>query len=279
MFVLAFILSMLYQPQPRVVFITLDGVRYQEVFQGTDRHRGAYIPPEKLVPNLYNYFVGHGVVIGRDSPMIATGPNFVSLPGYLEMTRGHASYDCVSNDCNPIIDQSIVQLFDKPAVFSSWVGIRKTLPTNYWGYSDIGAPYYRWDRDTENEVRLYLCDYSPDFLWVSLGDTDELAHRRNYAGYIEALKNADAFIGELISNDDGMTTYIITTDHGRNANFMDHDRNKQGQRVWAMMYGRGVPALGFVKTNGASLSDIYNSAWGFRYGIRLSDSLLGKIVQ
>jgi hypothetical protein len=266
---------------PRVVLITLDGVRWQDVFNGTDPHRGKHILPDQLMPNLYKYFVGHGVVFGKTSPMTASGPNFISLPGYLEITRGYQSNDCTTNDCNPIIDRSILQFFMKPAVFSSWVGVGKTLPFHYSGYSDIGKPYYRWDEHTEDAAIQYLCNHHDnDFVWISLGDTDELAHKNDYAGYITALHNADAFIGALIDDSSAQySTWIITTDHGRNANFSDHDRNRQGQRVWAAMYGRGVPELGFVRTNmPVSLSDIYNTVWGLEFNIRMYNSLLGKVV-
>jgi hypothetical protein len=265
----------------RIVLITLDGVRWQEVFNGTDRTRGKYIPPQELMPNLYKYFVNDGVVFGKTTPMLASGPNFISLPGYLEITRGEPSTDCTTNDCNPIIDRSILQLFMKPAVFSSWVGIGKTLPYHYNGYSDIGKPYYRWDEQTEDAAIEYRCNhFDNDFVWVSLGDTDELAHKNDYAGYVKALHSADAFIGALIDDSTTeYTTFIITTDHGRNANFADHDRNPQSQRVWAAMYGRGVPSIGFVRTTDpVRLSDIYNTVWGLEFNMRMYNSLLGKVI-
>src|SRR5271165_6735253 len=114
---------MLAQPSsPKVILITLDGVRWQEVFQGTDpqRDQGHHLTPQELLPNLYNCFVEQGVAVGQATPIIASGPNFVSLPGYMEITRGHPSTDCQTNSCKPVIDQSIISLFRHPAVFSSW---------------------------------------------------------------------------------------------------------------------------------------------------------------
>ena len=103
---------------PDVILITLDGVRWQEVFQGTDPQRdgGHHLTPQRLLPNLYNYFVEQGVAVGRDTPIIASGPRFVSLPGYMEITRGHPSTDCQTNSCNPVIDQSVFDLFNYPLV-------------------------------------------------------------------------------------------------------------------------------------------------------------------
>ena len=47
---------------PKVVLITLDGVRWQEVFNGTDRtlRTGESLAPEEMMPNLYRYFVSRG---------------------------------------------------------------------------------------------------------------------------------------------------------------------------------------------------------------------------
>lgn len=272
-------MSMLVNPAPHVVLITIDGTRYQEVFNGTDPHfkKGPAVSARDLVPNLYSYFVDQGIAVGKLSPMVASGPNFISLPGYLEITRGHPSTDCQTNDCMPSIDQSILQLYSNPAIFGSWNSIDRTVPTNYSGHVDVGQPWYRWDPQTEMAARNYLKDHHPDFLWVALGDTDELAHQNDYSGYLIALHEADAFIGELIKTSDPNTIFMVTVDHGRNANFRDHGRNIQGQRVWCMLYGKGIPSRGFVKTSRISLSNIYPTIFSFQLGLQLSDSILAKI--
>jgi hypothetical protein len=273
-----FFLAMISQP-PHVVLITIDGVRHQEIFNGTDPifNKGPAISAPDLVPNLYYYFVGHGVAIGKVTPIVASGPNFISLPGYLEITRGHPSRDCQVNECRPIVNHSILQLFSNPAVFGSWIGIKYTLPLHYQGYSDIGQPYYRDDIDTMSVVDSYLTQHKPDFLWVSLGDTDEYAHRSDYHAYLDALHNADAFIGKLIKNADPNTIFVVTADHGRNANFRDHDSNKQSQRVWLMLYGSGIPTRGFVGAEPLSLSNIYPTILSSQLGFQLSDSILSKL--
>jgi hypothetical protein len=271
---------MMAHPAPHVVLITIDGTRYQEVFQGTDPklyHNGAPIPPRDLVPNLYGYFVDQGVAIGKLTPMTASGPNFISLPGYLEITRGHPSTDCQRNDCDPVIDRSILQLYPQTAVIASWVGIHRTLPANYSGYADIGTPYYRWDVDTERAVWNYLSNHQPNFLWVSLGDTDKLAHANNYPGYIGALHQADAFIGELIRHSDPNTIFIVTCDHGRNKDFQNHGKTPAAQRVWLMLYGQGIPHRGFVRAEPVSLSNVYSTIYYFRFGVQSPDSILSRI--
>jgi hypothetical protein len=266
-------------PAPHVVLITIDGTRYQEVFQGTDPkfYRGAAISARDLVPNLYGYFVDQGIAVGKLTPMTASGPNFISLPGYLEITRGHPSTDCQRNDCRPQIDRSILQLYDNTAVIASWEGIGRTLPANYSGYANIGTPYYRWDVNTEKVVWNYLTYHQPNFLWVSLGDTDELAHNNDYKGYANALHGADAFIGELIRHSDPNTIFIVTCDHGRDATFRNHGKSVAGQRVWLMLYGKGIPHRGFVRADSLSLSNIYPTLYYFRYGVQSPDSILSRI--
>ena len=242
---------------PDVILITLDGVRWQEVFQGTDPQRdgGHHLTPQRLLPNLYNYFVEQGVAVGRDTPIIASGPRFVSLPGYMEITRGHPSTDCQTNSCNPVIDQSVFDLFNYPAVFSSWSQIKKTVPVGDNIYSDTGKGHYRLDRDTQLAVKTYLDRHTPDFLWVALGDTDELAHQNNYIKYITALRQADDFIGYLVNRFPN-TTIIVATDHGRSLNFKDHDRDTASQRVWLMMRGL-IPNQSLITDKVLRLSNIY----------------------
>ena len=266
-------------PPPHVVMVTIDGTRYQEVFQGTDPHlyHGRQLTAPELVPNMYHYFVEQGIVVGKLSPMTASGPNFISLPGYLEITRGHPSQDCQSNDCRPQVERSILQLYHTTAVFSSWEGIGRTIPLNFSGYTDIGAPHYRWDPETETKVFQYLNQGQPDFLWVSLGDTDEYAHQNNYIEYINALYGADNFIGQLIQRCDPNTIFMITVDHGRNKNFRDHGRDHRSRRVWLMIRGPGIPYRGFVKADSISLSNIYPTIVYLHSGVQSPDSILSRI--
>lgn len=265
---------------PDVILVTIDGTRWQEIYNGADRwhYRGKNLSPRQLVPNLYNYFVDQGIAVGKDSPIIASGPNHISLPGYLEMTRGHSSTDCQSNTCSPVIDQSVFWFFQHPAVFSSWITIRKTIPANATEvYSDTGDKYYRLDNATELACISYLDKGNiPDFLWVSLGDTDEFAHRNDYNRYIDSLQMADAFIGYLVNRYPN-ATIIVTADHGRNTDFRDHGSDKASERVWLMMRGPNVPHKGIVKAAPLSLSNIFATITDIEFGTHSSKSILSKV--
>jgi hypothetical protein len=262
-----------------VVLITIDGVRWQDIFNGPNNGK---IDPRVILPNLYHYFVDQGIVIGRDSAFMATGPAHISLPGYLEIMRGHPSFDCQTNDCDPQPEDTMVDLFRTSAVFSSWDTIRKTVGANpdksvincgrkyrSLAWKQLSLPDdqkfpekfgsdYRLDVFTMRATREYLRNHNPQFLWVSLGDTDEWAHHGDYERYIAALTDADRFIGELfLKLGSNNTVFIITADHGRGLDWHHHGWDSESARDWLMMTGYKIPNKGFVKYNNTkSLSDI-----------------------
>src|SRR5262245_34502845 len=77
-----------------VVLVAIDGVRWHEVFEGVDpaladRYgltRSERLDAESLTPNLHRLMTREGAAIGApgEGPeMVASGPNFMSLPGYI----------------------------------------------------------------------------------------------------------------------------------------------------------------------------------------------------
>jgi hypothetical protein len=287
-----------------VVIVTIDGVRWQEVFGGVDAERGraaglseCEIVDGDLTPNLHRHFAARGVVLGAPGygEMVASGPNFVSLPGYEEIFTGRAS-SCTSNYCDQIRESTVVDELrdqlqlpaEQIAVITSWQTIERAAAAEerdfaistgrhggatrdlvgtgaraarildeaagadaYPGWLD-----YRPDRYTAPLALDYLVTRRPRFLFIGLGDTDEYAHRHNYAGYVDALRTADAFVGELMTTlatlgDYGAdTTVIVTTDHGRAASFSGHGGDApESARVWMFAAGGAVPALGFAETS------------------------------
>jgi phosphopentomutase/2,3-bisphosphoglycerate-independent phosphoglycerate mutase family metalloenzyme len=265
-------------PTTNVILITLDGVRWQEIFNGTDPVLDdQHLSARELLPNFYDLFVDKGVVIGQKSRMIASGPNHISLPGYLEITRGHPSTDCQRNDCIPKIDQSVFFMFDRPAIFSSWEVIEKTVPPYYSVVVDTGRahrslawertgfpdffgsptpftwlPDYRPDFFTDLVAEAYIEVMHPDFAWLAMGDCDEWGHANNYRRYRIALQEADDYVGRLIRTLDATdygrnTVFIITADHGRAINFRDHGSDQASERVWMLIRGKGIPFKGSIK--------------------------------
>jgi phosphopentomutase len=93
----------------------------------------------------------------------------------------------------------------------------------------------------------------PSFLFVGLGETDEFAHQGNYAGYLEALREADRYIGELAAElsrrarNGVRTALFVTADHGRAATFRDHGQSyPESARVWLVASGSAIEARGLV---------------------------------
>jgi hypothetical protein len=244
----------------------------------------------RLLPNLWTHVIPDGVAFGAPghSTMIASGSRWISLPGYFEIFGGSPTR-CASNDCPPIATPTIVDELatelGQAAVFSSWPRIERAatngsavfpLSTGRHGgasRTQVGIDYhlreilldgegghclpprvdtdYRKDECTAELALAYLRAARPRFLVVSLGDTDEEAHRRNYAGYLRALTYADAFVGRLLATlselgDDGATTLIVTTDHGRAVDFVHHDDAREAERVWLLAVGGSVPSRGIV---------------------------------
>ena len=298
------------KPETNVVLITLDGVRWQEIFNGTDPILSReHLNARQLLPNLYDLFVDQGIAIGQKSPIVASGPNHISLPGYLEITRGHPSTDCQSNDCYPVIDQSIFDLFEHPTLISSWEQLARTVPTNsntiinagryirsqswrdqhlseYQEYpSYFHNPNYRPDIHTMSIALDYWLETknNPDLLFLSLGDSDEYGHLNNYNGYLAALNNADVFIGLLVkqmeTTDYGKNTvFIITADHGRNLNFRDHGTSSASARVWLLMHGKGIPNIGSVHLkHQISLSNVFPTIEQIAWGIKTPNSILEMV--
>jgi hypothetical protein len=261
-----------------VVLVTVDGVRWQEIFDGVDPVLGdaAGVPPgpareaAALTPNFHRLFFEGGTALGdprRGAPLRASGPHFVSLPSYVELMTGRAS-GCVDNDCEPHVAWALADAIavasprEGAAVFASWERIARAVPARVASVfrsagrapGDVDGPFpgqgeYRPDRRTAALALDHLERARPRFLWVALGDTDEHAHRGDYGAYLGALRDADAFVGALAARLEAMgdrgarTSILVTTDHGRDAGFTDHGGPASGS-VWLLARGGPVAKRG-----------------------------------
>jgi hypothetical protein len=296
-----------------VVLVVLDGVRWQEVFSGADRAlwgvRGtsplAWANPRGLMPNLYRLIETRGVAIGAPGhgpEIAATGPQFISLPGYLEIFVGRSDLRCDCNVCVRPPGRTIVDDVsessgpDAAAVIASWPNIARAASADVSGFvlssgrkltsrvqvlqadrtlSDLlergarasswpGEGDYRPDAITARIALRHLATARPRFLFVGLGDADELAHRSDYHGYLAALHASDDFLGDLFETLDEMgargrhTTVIVTTDHGRAYDFRDHGpTHPESGRVWLAAGGGDVRPGGLVAASHRhTLSDV-----------------------
>ena len=211
---------------PAIVLVTIDGARAVDIF---DRAR---------LPNLRR-LIDCGVALGAaDAPMVASGPRFVSLPGYREIVTGRRGAGCTDNDCPSIDEPTLLDELrsdDAPdsedvAVIASWEVIgraasiapstlamsagrhggaaRRALAVSAAARADLergahasawpGHGDYRPDAWTAALALDVAAVRRPHVLWVALGDTDEYAHRGDRDGYDAALAAADRFVGHLV---------------------------------------------------------------------------------
>jgi hypothetical protein len=268
----------------RVVLVTVDGVRWEDVFASGGGGLAS-------MPNLARLVHARGVALGGPGcahDVRASGPNFVSLPGYLEIFGGKRSA-CTHNNCPPteeptILDeaQAAAHRAGDVAVFASWnryanaiardrraivvsagaqtVGLRAAKDDDKLrSYLEAGAAHsgypgwgdYRPDIHTSRIALRYLETVGPRVLVVGLGDADEQGHRGDAAGYRRAIHRTDEFLGDLertlerMGDDGGRTAVVVTTDHGRAASLRGHGaRFPESQRVWLAAFGAGIAHRG-----------------------------------
>ncbi len=251
-----------------VVVVVLDGARWQDVLVGVDPSlapRAPAVPASQLMPNLHAMIAG-GVLIGgpgEGKPMVASGPNFVSLPGYNEIFSGRSPSRCQDNDCPQTQEPTIVDRAPEAAVFSSWGPIARAAsavaasgPRGLvvsTGQPDTGE--FRSDRETARAALVHLAQHRPRFLFLGLGEPDEFAHRGDYPGYLESLRRADGILGELhetlraLGERGDRTSVFVTCDHGRGPDFRNHGAAwPESSRVWLVAAGGLIPARGAVSS-------------------------------
>jgi hypothetical protein len=231
-----------------VVVVTVDGARWEEVFRGVDPALGrAYglresevVDARSLVPNLAGLTAGYGAALGAPEvgvEMRASGPNFVSLPGYTELFTGRGPSACRDNACGAIAEPTVIDDLalrfgcspEDAAVVTSWPDIGRvaamrpdcsSMSSGRHGgfhldrFRPTRADAERFDADaradpfpghgdfrpdhlTAARAVAYLERYEPRFMFVGLGETDEYGHRADYRGYLTALSEADRWVGAL----------------------------------------------------------------------------------
>jgi hypothetical protein len=252
----------------RVVLVTLDGVRWQDVFEGSDPSWSG-MPgesPEALMPRTRALIRMRGVALGATADgcgtvHTASGVN-VSFPGYLEIFTGHPSL-CLDNHCNQpaftVMDEAARA--GSSASIASWDVLAHAVSGGHAGvYISAGiapgetqAPFpgagdYRPDARTAAAALDYHREHETTLFHLGLGDTDEMGHRGDYLGYLDALRRADETIGALSDQISApgkggeKTTVIITADHGRNVDFRNHGTlHPESGRTFILAFGARVP--------------------------------------
>ncbi len=265
------IASSLIRPSRNLIIITLDGVRWQEVYRGADpdlisdqrfttdgsETASVYggetneVRRQRLMPFLWASVSENGQLYGnRDESNRVNTANLyaVSYPGYHEMFTGNTDLSISSNDKK--IDQhlNVLEYLNgrgmtkgRVAAFTSWDVLpymlgeaRNGLMVNGDQPDPAGT---RSDDLTMGSAEDYFVKARPGVLFIGLGMTDEYAHQGRYDLYLGAIHNADRMIAEIwnmVQSTPGYkdnTTLLITTDHGRGS------RHKQWKSHGALIKG------------------------------------------
>jgi hypothetical protein len=238
-----------------VVFVTCDGLRWQEVFRGSEdrlvEKNGKRYTREELMPFLWSMIAKQGQIYGnRDKgseASVTNGKNF-SYPGYNELFTGYGDPRIDSNDKkeNPNVNalELLIRKYPgKVAAFGAWDVFpyilnakRSGVPVNA-GYDPLPLKGLELVNRLKVETGIwhdealdapmfvsalaYLRAKQPRVLYVGLGDTDEWAHAGNYTNYLESIHRSDAYVKELwetlqsMPQYRGSTTLVWAVDHGR----------------------------------------------------------------
>ncbi len=236
----------------RLILVTMDGTRWQEVFRGPDKAlvaepkftqhdwtetvEKAWSTGPAVMPFVHSLPAAGGVLYGnRDAGecLSVTNPMWFSYPGYNELLTGRPDPAITSN----------AKIWNRNTTFLEWLNHRPGFAghVRMYGTWDV-FPYIINDKRSGVPVNAEAAGALPTetrtmrlaqaalrsaadlrVLYVALGDTDTFAHEGDYAQYLAAMNRDDDFIAELwrMAQADpawhGRTTLIVTTDHGRGA--------------------------------------------------------------
>lgn len=230
--------------EPNVILITLDGVRWQEIVQGSDPELDRGNPVSVLMPFLMETLLPRGVFFGdhrRGLGMTISNPDGISLPAYQSLFAG-VTTECHTNQCgrtnHETLQERLVRELGVPrlkvATIASWDQIPNaaeriagatfvnaafeplvdgTSDSELAGLNSLqegDRPLWgaaRADRYTMGHARRYLRVHRPRFLYISLNDSDEWGHRGDYPRYLGSIRNYDRWIAELVAQLDDMGEY------------------------------------------------------------------------
>lgn len=218
-----------------LIVITLDGVRWQEVFRGAD---SLLLSDNQFTPDPTNYFNRYWAgaeterrsrlmpfiwqTVGQQGQLYGNRDkgNFVnvsngmwfSYPGYNEIFSGapddnHIFSNSKVTNPNPTVLEFLNHqdgFRDKVAAFCTWDAFPYILNEKRGKFPVFtGAEIPKMpeavhaDQSTLAAALQYLKNNRPRVMYIACDDTDHYAHEGKYQEYLDAISRSDAFLAEL----------------------------------------------------------------------------------
>jgi hypothetical protein len=269
------------EPEPRVILITFDGVRWNEIFEGPDPELiGDPPPPEyaggdagTILPYFWSEMAGVGTLLGDrrlGSEMTISNPVGISIPGYQVLFSGRVTF-CLRNECGQVgretfperlrrelsLERDQVAAFvTDPKLCSALEQTEGSIDTRCGGRGGTLERGKKGDAATFEAALAHLREYRPRFLYIGLDRSDGTGHRGDYAEHLRTLRRYDGWLERIdrvleeLGEAGAQTRVIITTDHGRGSGdeWPDHQMTVSGTAdVWLYARGPGIAQQGAIR--------------------------------
>lgn len=262
------------QAKARVVLITLDGARWQDV-----------LDPEGPLKQTLAAARSNGLVLrGETSSQVP-----LSLPGFQAIALGKQTA-CEDNACPRVTEPTVAEVIaerlklppEQVALFGSWARLVRAFAAKDGAvHVDLppegpnpGVPWpnARLDAETADRALAHWAKHRPRFMHLALLDMDEWAHAQEREKMVGALAAADATIARvraevarLPEEERRLTTVLVTTDHGRGLGPMwfDHGPFEAARTIWLLAIGDQVGGDRTTFTQ-AELRPMIEAALGLR---------------
>lgn len=257
-----------YEPKPtdteHLIVVTVDGVRWQEIFAGADSaliHNHGYISGnpetikaqywadtkmarrEALMPFLWTTFVEEGKLYGNreyDNKVYVTNSSRKSIPGYAEIWTGHADPFINANNTPPNSHINVLEFLNHLPGFKG-NKVQAIVPTEgFKRVLNVDRSKLLVHNVTNNDSTVFkhtmdiLEHDRPRVVYMAIIQTDHWAHQLQYDTYLTLIHEADSYIASIwdfVQQDDfymDRTTLLITTDHGRGIGSEWHTHGADG---------------------------------------------------
>lgn len=291
-----------------------DSHLFQKYWAGTEEERR-----KKLLPFMWTTFAANGQLYGNRAYKVkvnVTNKYWFSYPGYSEIFCGYADRKVNSNNYTYNPNTNVLEFINrqtgfegKVAAFGAWAAFDKifnekrcNFPVICGGDSCGGKNPDAIEKNintrkketpnpfdsteytdvfTHDAAIHYLKKNKPRVLFIGYGETDMWAHYGQYATYLNAAHQLDAWLEELwntIQSDPvykNKTAIFITVDHGRGdkkkKEWTNHNKRTAGSNeIWFAVIAPGIEAKGEIKKPVKFYQKQFAETWAEMLNLRFS---------